>query len=470
MMSEIVTTLGEITDICTGKLDANAADKGGIYPFFTCGDDVLTINQHAFDTEAVLLAGNGNFGIKHYKGKFNAYQRTYVIEPVEVDGKWLYYLVKFHIEKITKYARGSTIKYLRIGDIENCQVSLTSLENQKRVVDKIEMLFSDLDKGEELVKQVQKQLATYRQSVLKAAVTGELTKDWRERNKHKLESGETLLERILKSRRDNWQGKGKYKESTDVDTKKFSSLPQGWVWATPDQLKSDEPNALCIGPFGSNLKVSDYTDSGVPLVFVRHIKAKQFDGLKPQFVSKEKAKELSSHRVAGGDLLITKMGEPPGDVCIYPEGRSEAIITADCIRFSSNKDLLNTEYLELAISSQVVQQQIRYITKGVAQQKVTLGNFKVIALPLPGLKEQNEIADLCRDIFSQIDAMEKWCEAGLKRSATLRQSILKDAFSGKLVPQDPADEPASELLKRIQAEQANQPKATRGRKTKKARA
>lgn len=158
------------------------------------------------------------------------------------------------------------------------------------------------------------------------------------------------------------------------------------------------------------------------------------------------------------------MGDPPGDVCLYPENLEAAIITADCIRFSPARDFLNTKFLELAISSRLVRQQILGITKGVAQQKVTLDNFKKVAIPLPSREEQEEIANYVRAIFSRIDVLERYCQTELTRSAALRQSIFKAAFSGQLAPQDPADEPASDLLKRIQAERERQPagKARRG--------
>ncbi len=368
--------------------------------------------------------------------------------------EYVFYFISspFVQKKIEDMQSGSTNQVeLGKGAIEQTILPLSPINEQKRIVDRIEQLFSNLDEGEALLKTIQKQLATYRQSVLKAAVTGELTKDWREKHKKRLESGEKLLTRILESRRKNWQGRGKHKDVPNIDRSELLELPNGWTWATPEHLVSDAPNSLCIGPFGSNLKVDDYTDAGVPLVFVRHIRAKNFDGLKPQYVSAKKAKELSSHKVIGGDILITKMGEPPGDVCIYPENHPDAIITADCIRFSTQRKFLDTKYLELALNSRPVQTQIQGITKGVAQQKVTLGNFKKVVIPLPGLDEQREIANICDEKFSQIYALEAWCEAELSRSNTLRQSILKSAFSGKLVAQDPADESASELLARIKS-------------------
>ncbi len=347
---------------------------------------------------------------------------------------------------------GTTVASIDTDRLKNIPVPIAPLSEQHRIVDKVESLFAQLDHGEASLRDVQKLLVRYRQSVLKAAVTGQLTADWRAEHAYRLEPGHDLLKRILQARRKNWQGRGKYKEPVAPDTHDLPELPEGWVWASVEQLSSHQPNALCIGPFGSNLKVEDYQDQGVPLIFVRNIRSKDFDGLSPRFVSEEKAENLSSHRVFPGDILITKMGEPPGDVCIYPHGRPVAVITADCIRFSVSEFGVSTEYLEWAMSSTVVTNQINKISKGVAQQKVTLANFKKVAIPIPPIEEQRAIAENVEMQLSREKAIEVSCQAELTRSAALRQSILKDACAGKLVPQDPNDEPASELLARIRAE------------------
>ncbi len=369
-----------------------------------------------------------------------------------IDPKYVrYWLIKSEPDLESK-GTGTTFSAISKGVVNSHPIPTAPLSEQLRIVDKVESLFAQLDHGEASLRDVQKLLARYRQSVLKAAVTGQLTADWRAENADRLEPGHDLLERILQARRENWQGRGKYKEPVAADTRDLPELPEGWVWVSVEQLSSHQPNALCIGPFGSNLKVEDYQDQGVPLVFVRNIRAKDFDGLSPKFVSKEKARELSSHCVFPGDILITKMGEPPGDVCIYPHGRPVAVITADCIRFSVSNVDISAEYLEWAMSSTVVRNQIKKIAKGVAQQKVTLANFKKVAIPLPPIEEQRAIAENVAMQLSREKAIEVSCQAELTRSAALRQSILKDAFAGKLVPQDPDDEPASELLSRIRAE------------------
>jgi type I restriction enzyme S subunit len=447
----------------TGKLDAsNLAKVAKVrkgYTRFEEGDVLFAKITPCMENGKVALATNLHNGLGAGSTEFH------VLRPYQrVERKYiLFYLLQVAFRHDAQHRMTGTAGQKRVPAkyIEGSEIPLPPLNEQRRIVSKIEELFSDLDAGEASLRKVQQLLATYRKSVLKAAVTGELTREWRAANAQRLESGEALLQRILQARRAQWQGRGKYVEPQLPDTRGLPELPEGWTYATPAQLASSDPHALSIGPFGSNLKVEDYRESGVPLVFVRHIRARRFDGLKPQYVSQEKARELAAHKVVGGDLLITKMGEPPGDVAVYPLGSGDAIITADCIRFSPAHDFISSRFLECGIRSHIVQRQIQDITKGVAQQKVTLVNFKRIAIPLVSQEEQAEIVSLVDDIFSRINALETWCATELARSGALRQSTLKAAFAGQLVPQDPDDEPASVLLERIHAERAAIP-ARRG--------
>jgi len=332
--------------------------------------------------------------------------------------------------------QGTTVNSIETNSLKAFTIPLAPLEQQKSIVAEIEKQFSRLDEAVANLKRVKANLKRYKAAVLKAAVEGRLVETEAElarREGRSYETGEELLQRILDSRRSQWKGKGKYKEPVAPDTTDLPELTEGWVWASPEQLSAGEPYSLAIGPFGSNLKVSDYTDSGVPLVFVRNIRGASFGGADSVYVTEEKAEDLKAHRVDGGDLLITKMGDPPGDVCIYPMNRAPAVITADCIKLRPVPNSVSTSFLAYAIESEPVHTQILGITKGVAQLKVSLGRFSSIGLPIAPTAEQQCVVteldrrlSLLRDTDAQVDA-------NLQRAERMRQAVLSRAFTGGLL-------------------------------------
>jgi len=361
------------------------------------------------------------------------------------------------------------VKFDRLGKF---QLHLPPAAEQTRIVEKLEELLCDLDAGVAELQAAQKKLSQYRQSLLKAAVEGALTADWRKgQAATPAKSGAALLARILTERRSRWetrqrarfeaQGKtppkgwqAKYPEPVAPDSAGLPVLPQGWVWASVEQVASDERYSLSIGPFGSNLKVPDYREEGVPLVFVRNIRSGNYGGIHTKYVTQEKAKELRAHSIAAGDVLITKMGEPPGDADVYPESQPPAVITADCIKVRCWPELMLPHFLKAVINSHIGQRQIEPMTQGVAQKKVSLGRFTSLVVPVPSYTEQIAIMEMVAAADGEASVLEVSISTGLKQSAAQRKNILQAAFSGQLVPQDPADEPASALLARIRAERA----------------
>jgi type I restriction enzyme S subunit len=270
------------------------------------------------------------------------------------------------------------------------------------------------------------------------------------------EDGQQLLSRLLQNREAAFCGRGKYKVPCPPDTSGLANLPAGWVWASPGQLSAASSYSLGIGPFGSDLKVSDYRGIGVPLVFVRNIRAGDFT-LLTKFVSEDKADKLCAHTADGGDILVTKMGDPPGDVSLYPLGSPRAVITADCIRWRTAPELDVPKFFVYAIRSKAVQSQILGRTRGVAQKKISLERFRDLAVPLPPLAEQRKIVAEIEKQFTRLEAgvaALKRAQGNLKR---YRASVLKAACEGRLVPTEAelarqegrTYEPACELLARI---------------------
>lgn len=161
-------TLGEIAIFKTGKLNSNAAISNGEYPFFTCSPETLRINNYAFDQEAILLAGNnadGNFSIKYYKGKFNAYQRTYVITPIrgKVDIKFLYYALSLCLKQFKNMSQGTSTKFLTVKILNSFSVQLPSISDQRRIAS----ILSSLDRKIELNNKINADLEEMAQAIFK---------------------------------------------------------------------------------------------------------------------------------------------------------------------------------------------------------------------------------------------------------------------------------------------------------------
>ena len=155
--------LGDLTAIRTGKLDANAASDDGAYPFFTCSRDPLRISTFSYDCECVLVAGNGDLNVKYFNGKFDAYQRTYIIEGNE-NGKlhipYLYYFLEGYVEELRKQAIGGVIKYIKIGNLTDALIELPDIDTQKEIV-------ARLSKAKDLIT-VRKQQLTALDTLIKA--------------------------------------------------------------------------------------------------------------------------------------------------------------------------------------------------------------------------------------------------------------------------------------------------------------
>ncbi|WP_270793571.1 restriction endonuclease subunit S [Aeromonas sp. QDB36] len=172
--------LGDYVTIKTGKLDANAAVEGGEYPFFTCSKEIYAIDKFAFDGEAILLAGNnavGDFNVKHYRGKFNAYQRTYVITVNNEDlllYRFLYFQMLKSLKRFKEQSVGAGTKFLKLGMIKDLKISLPSPQEQIRLVSLLDSVLEETQRLESLYQRKIAALDELKQSLLQQAFSGQL--------------------------------------------------------------------------------------------------------------------------------------------------------------------------------------------------------------------------------------------------------------------------------------------------------
>ena len=315
------------------------------------------------------------------------------------------------------------------------------LDEQQRIVAEIEKQFTRLDAGVASLKRVQIALKRYRASVLKAACEGRLVPTEAElarKENRSYETGEQLLQRILKERREKWNGKGKYKEPPAPNIVDLPTLPEGWTWATVDQLAAPEPNSITDGPFGSNLKTGHYTAEGPRVIRLQNIG----DGIyidEEAHISEPHFQRLQKHRVFAGDLVIAAFGENPPRSCIIPPALGPAIVKADCIRFKPHQEIA-AKYVNAALNSDPVRRRTKSMVHGVGRPRLNLGEIKSIVLPLPPSAEQHHVAEEAERRLSVIEELESTISTEFERASRLRQSILQLflAYAGGR-PDNPCD-------------------------------
>ena len=487
----IEITLGEALQIQKGKKPVGLGPKGedrsvpyiNISAFETKQVDEYAPIQdvpHCKPSDTLLVwdgarAGLAGRGIGGFIGSTLARLTSDLADPA-----YLYYFVHSNYGYLNTHTKGVGIPHIDPVVLREIAFPLPPSAEQTRIVAKLEELLTDLDAGVAELKTAQKKLEQYRQSLLKAAVEGVLTAEWRAKHTP-TETGAQLLKRILSERRTRWeakqlakfkeQGKAppkdwqmKYPEPVQPDTTNLLELPEGWIWASVDQCSLDD-SAITDGPFGSNLKSSHYKESGPRVIRLQNIGDGVFYDAKAH-ISESHFAELAKHSVQEGDLVIAMLGEVLPRACMIPSGVAPAIVKADCARVRVNEVLINPMLLMSQLNSKPIRDALVKFVKGIGRPRVNLGHIRAIPVALCSIAEQMQIEVLLSDAQRSIDQQNEALGLSFKQSTAQRQNILRAAFVGQLVPQDPNDEPASVLLERIRAERWERDKQPKVRRTK----
>jgi type I restriction enzyme S subunit len=371
-----------------------------------------------------------------------------------IDLKYLFYFLKSDaiqkeaLDRVVGVGRAN-LSLTNLGDFG---IPIAPIKQQNCIVAEIEKQFSRLDQAVENLKRVKANLKRYKAAVLKAAVEGKLTEQWR-KGHPEVEPADKLLQFILAERRKRWEenelakmkAKGKvpkddkwrnnYAEPKIPKRVDLPSIPDQWVWANPQILAANDENAICAGPFGTIFKAKDFRSEGVPIIFLRHVSPGKYLTHKPGFMDTKKWEELfRPYSVFGGELLITKLGEPPGVCAIYPPGIGPAMVTPDVIKMSTNEKYITSLFLMNYFNSIVARNFATGLAFGTTRLRLTIPLFRDLPVPLPPLLEQQQIVTEIEDRFSRVEYLEKMIEKDLRRADRLRQAILKKAFSGQLIP------------------------------------
>jgi type I restriction enzyme, S subunit len=366
-------------------------------------------------------------------------QHVCIIRPKpELDAAFLArFLASSQVQRLIRTEQyGVTRQALTKGQVLNFDIPLPSLSEQRRIVAKLEILLRQVHACQHRLAKIPTLLKRFRQSVLAAACSGRLAVDWREN--------------------------GSYEDD----------LPAGWRRTPLEQLLP--PGGIFDGPFGSNLKSSDYTNSGVRVIRLENVGQLRFISEKQTFVSREKYASLERHTVSEGDIIFASFISEEIRACILPKLSTKAIAKADCFCLRPDPKLVSDRYLVLQLVSRESYDRLHEEVHGATRPRINTTQLRKLEVKVCPMTEQMEIVRRVESLFALADRIETRFAEARKRVDSITQAILAKAFRGELVPTEAelaaregrSYESASELLDRIRvsATHANNGDASNVRK------
>ena len=370
--------------------------------------------------------------------------------------------------RIAALQSGSTRKRISRKNLATVSIPIPPLNEQNRIVQRIEALFDEIDRGVESLREAKRAIGLYRQSLLKSAFEGRLTADWRAANPDKLESADALLQYIREEREtrhsialEDWErsvaewrkggenGRRPAKPKRPVRPEKcevdgLRELPEGWFYLSFDALARSVRNGISVKPDEIGplkiFRISAVRPMAFDLNDFRHITDP--DG------------SMEAYRLEYGDLVFTRYNGSRDYVGVSAMYRGDGthVYPDKLIRCQIDSEMINAAYLEAATNCGESRSHVEgRIRTTAGQSGVSDNDIKTIPVPICAPAEQAEIVRILDERLEALDTLQAEIDANLARADALRQSILKKAFSGGLVSQDPDDEPAQALLARIRA-------------------
>lgn len=455
--------LGDVADILNGfPFPSSQFTSGEGFPLLRIRD-VLSATTDArfvgqFDPQYVVRPGelvvgmDGDFNCALWAGpEALLNQRVCKVTPDErfLSRRYLSFVLPGYLNAVNANTPSITVKHLSSFTVADLPLPLPPREEQERLADELEDYFSRLDEAVALLERVQRNLKRYRASVLKAAVEGRLVPTEAELARAEgrtYEPASVLLERILDERRRRWEQsgrKGKYQEPAAPDTTDLPELPEGWCWASVDQI-----GEAVTGTTPSTAR-PDYYGGPVPFIKPTDLDAGYQVCFGRQTLTEAGAR--LARLLPAGSVLVTCIGATIGKTGL---ARVVCATNQQINALVPEPSLREVPYLFWFFSGPLGQGEVIGSASSTTLPILNKSRFERLAVPLPPLAEQHRTVIEIERLLSIADELVSEVRRNFARCTRLRQSILKWAFEGRLADQDPTDEPASVLLERIRAERA----------------
>lgn len=360
--------IGDLTKIRTGKLDANASSETGEYPFFTCSKEPLKISTYSYDCECVLVAGNGDLNVKYYNGKFDAYQRTYIIED-NSSGKicmlYLYYYMESYIEELRKQSIGGVIKYIKLGNLTDALIELPSVYEQKAIVE----------------------------------ILGKIKNIINKHNKEISNLDELIKARFVEMFGDPILNEKGWKTKSLLD---MGNCKNGMNFHYDD--KGVEISCLGVGDF-KDLSVIDNTKE-LNIVSLNKMPSEEYllkDG------------DIVFVRSNGNKDLVGRC------LAVYP-GNIPTTFSGFCIRYRKDDNELTVPYILRALKMESMRRKM--VGRGANIQNLNQQILGMLVIPIPPIELQEQFADFVR----QVDKSKFEVQKSLEKTQQLYDSLMQKYF------------------------------------------
>lgn len=464
--------LGQILTFNYGKSLPKKERVEGPYNVYGSNGTIGSHSEALVEKPCIIVGRKGSFGkVKFSKNHSWPIDTTYFIDEFHQQPVSYWYR-KLQYLPLTEMNRATAIPGLNRDDAYSLQIGLPPLQEQIRIAATIEALFDKCKVAEDRLESIPSLIHRYRQSILAAAFRGDLTKNWREKNP-KVESSEKLLEKIREGRRKLWeesefvkiQKKGKltktdewkarYKSPAKIEIENLYKLPSTWSWVSLGELAWSVKDGPHYSP--------EYSSDGIPFISGGNIRPDGIDFSNTKFISKAVHEKLSERvKPELGDLLYTK-GGTTGIARVNTYDKDYNVWVHVAVLKLVNE--IEPFYLQHALNSPYCYNQSQKYTRGVGNQDLGLTRMVKIAVPLIPKEEQLILNSILMKAFERLAELERCYEGAAIKLPEIKRSILSKAFQGNLVPQDPTDEPADKLLKRIEVERMQLEKSLKKKRT-----
>jgi type I restriction enzyme S subunit len=455
----VQTTLGEILPLRYGKARSEHHGEPREHTSVFGSSGVLGPFHRALTTGPTLIVGRkGNVGSVYYSEQPCWPIDTVYYSETTPDLNLPFFKYLLEPLRLKDLDRSTAIPGLSRGDYNTLQVGIPPFREQERIVAKLDAMLSRVARGEAAARRALERLKRYRAAVLHAAVTGELTRDWRKTHQPD-ETGAQLLKRLLQERRARWEAaelkrlqavgkppkddkwKKRYKEPAKPEAKTQPDLPPNWTWISVGQISWSVKDGPHYSP--------KYVSSGIPFITGGNVRPTGVDFESAKCISLALHAELSKRcKPEVGDILYTK-GGTTGIARVNTYKRDFSVWVH--VAVLKLVDSVDPFFIQHSLNSPFCYAQAQRFTHGVGNQDLGLTRMVKITLALPPLEEQLAIIAEVDRKNSAAQRLEATFQKQIERASAMRQSLLREAFAGKLVPQDHKDEAASILLDRIRA-------------------